>query len=91
MVKRIGEGPYKEGFAFQVDLPLGSLKLEVAHWKGTQELARKAFDLLCARPGEYEVRFHYVKGTFGGMGGSTIEILRDPDFPGAPVVGRTQV
>jgi hypothetical protein len=79
----IGEGPLKDGFDFRTELPPGAFKLEVAHWKGTQEIDRKAFDLTCAKPGDYEIRFNYVKGTFGGMSGSTIEVLKDPDFPGA--------
>ena len=74
------EGPYKEGFDFETELPPDVYKLEVAHWKGNQELGRKAFDLDCSTAGDYEIRFNFVRGTFGGMSGSTIEILSAPGF-----------
>ncbi len=79
----IGEGSLKQGFDFQTEFTPGAVRFEVAHWKGNKELDRKVFDLDCSRPGEYEVRFNYVKGMMGGMSGSTIEILKDPTFAAA--------
>ncbi len=74
----LGSGPLVEGFNFEVPFSPGRYSVAVAHWVGSHESDRKEFDLSFDKPGEYQVRFNYVRGVMGGMSGSTIEILRGP-------------
>jgi serine/threonine protein kinase len=76
----INEGPLKDGFEFEAEFPIGTYQLVVAHWKGGQEIDKKQFDLRCPKPGDYDIRFNYVKSAMGGMASSTIELIRDPSL-----------
>ena len=81
----IGEGSLMDGFTLDVELAPRTYRLQVAHWVGSAESDRKEFELDLERPGEYQIRFNYVREVLGGMSNSNIEFLKDP---GSPKSGR---
>lgn len=76
--KLLGEGSLVEGFILEAPFPLGRRRISIAHWVDNNECDRKTFELSFDKPGEYQIRFNYARAIMGGMGGSTIEVIKEP-------------